>query len=893
MPLSASHPLLSLRVSLYVFAALTAASLCWSARAADDAEENIEQHGEWVCEAGADGGWHCGQRPLSGPTYERPVRAAPPSAIAAAAARPKDEPRVGEVRDLDWVSQEQLTAEQRRAVTPGCCGAYVEPVREYPEANLKPDVAPLRATATTSSTEGNIATFTGDVQVAQGYRQVRSDKATVDQDTHLVTLEGNVQFREPGLLLMGDNATANMETKDVQVNDATYVLHPSRARGTAASIHRQPDNIIYVDNAAYTTCEPGNNTWKLLSSNVRIDQANGMATAKNVRVAIRDVPVLYTPWLRFPIDDRRVTGLLFPEFQVSNGNGFDYAQPIYLNLAPNYDATVTPRYIQERGVMLGLEMRHLSTQTHTTVAGSYLPSDDGGDNKNDISDPVTGSPPRQGDNRWLAAVEHGGAFAPGWATRVDYTKVSDVDYFRDLGNSSLDVTSKTFLPQMVGVSYGGLPHWRFNLKGQEYQTLLEDAIEQYQQLPRADANGRYRFGGPDIILDLRNQYTRFDHRDPAADNGVIGNRLRTDWGVTWDKQWLWGYFRPTLKAKHLSYSLDNPVALNGDDGPSATVPVAILDTGLYFERDTTWLKGFSQTLEPRLYYLHSDFEDQSDFPVFDSSELTFSYQQLFRDDRFAGSDRIGDSHQVTLGLTSRLLDDSGMERVRASAGQIHYLDDRYVSVNASLTKDFLDNLTDPGVIADPATRVTAEQLIENQSDIAAELALRLSPLWRFQSDVLFDDEESRLDKSNLSLRYRNPNRTLFNVSYRYTRNSTLFFTDTTQGQGSESQELKQGEISALLPLSATWSLVGRWNHDFSNNRELEVFGGFEYESCCWRTTVLARRWLDRQNSLLLPSDSDYNTGVFLQVQLKGLGGTGKQVESILRDGIYGYEPRKE
>ncbi|MGK2915846.1 MAG: LPS assembly protein LptD [Porticoccaceae bacterium] len=884
MPPSASRTAAKLSTAIRLFVVLSLGSITLQSTAADEAANT---HSEWVCQAGNDGGWACAQQSIPGPAPQRPVRATPARQLAATPPPPKDEPQVSAARGLDWVDQAALTPQQRETLEPGCCGAYVEPARNYPDAALNPNQAPMRASATTTEAEGNVATLTGDVQVSQGYRQVRGDKAVVDQNAHTAKLQGNVQFREPGLLLLGDNAIANIETKDVEVNDATYVFHQSRVRGTAKQVRRANDDIIYIDNATYTTCEPGNNTWRLAASSVKIDPATGMATARNVRVAVKGVPILYTPWLRFPVDNRRATGLLFPEIRVGSGNGVDYAQPIYLNLAPNYDATITPRYIQERGAMLAVEARHLSRQTETTVAGAYLASDNGGDNTNDTLDPVTGLRPREGDNRWLAAVDHKGVFDYIWSTRVDYTKVSDVDYFRDLGNSSLEVTSRTYLPQMAGISYGGLPNWQLYLRSQEYQTLLDGAIDQYQQLPRLDANGLYRFDNLDLILTLRNHYTRFDHRDPTAVNGVIGDRLRTDWGLTWDKQWQWGYFRPTLKAKHLSYSLDNPVTPGGDDGPSATVPVAIIDTGLYFERNTSWLKGFSQTLEPRLYYLNSDFKEQSEFPVFDTSELTFSYQQLFRDDRFAGGDRIGDGDQVTIGLTSRLLDDDGVERLRGSIGQIRYLDDRFVSVDPTLTKNFLENLTDPGLITNQLTRIRAEELLRNQSSVAAELAMRLSDLWRFQSDVLFDDAESRLDKSNLSLHYQHPDRTRFNVSYRYTRNSPLFFTNAPL-----SQDLKQGDISAFYPLSATWSLVGRWNHDFTNGRELEVFGGFEYESCCWRTTLLARRWLDRQNNLLLPQDSNYNTGVFLQIQLKGLGGIGNQVSGILHDGIYGYEPRE-
>lgn len=836
---------------------------------------------QWNCTPGTGGGWVCEPRVAPATKdYERPkwpakARRGEPAAERMAKAQV--------VRPLDWVPLEELDSEQRKQVQPGCCGAYIEPPRRLPEANLLPENAPLRASADTTQAEGPVATLSGDVQLAKGKRQVRSDRAQINRDTNQIVLEGNIQFREPGVLLLSDRAQLDTQTQEAALDNTTFVLHQQRARGTAQAFRRDEQGVIYIDNGTYTTCEPASNAWQLRAGQVRIDANGRFATARHARIEVKDVPVLYTPWIRFPVDDSRATGLLFPRLAFGDENGIDYAQPIYLNLAPNYDATLTPRYIQERGAMLEGEFRHLSRFDDTLVSGAWLGDDAGGNDSDENPDPLSGKRRFEGEDRWLVGAAHRGGQGRAWNTQVDYTKVSDVDYFQDLGVSTLESNAQAHLLQLFAAGYA-LPHWNLNVARVEYQTIAEDLERQYQQLPRIDLDGDYRFDDLDLLLALNHQYTRFDHDD---DRRITGDRLRTDYGLSWDRRWIWGFARPGMKIKHISYQLDDPVLPAGDDNPSVAVPVADLDAGLYFERDTTrLLRGFTQTLEPRLYYLNAQFEDQTDLPDFDTSDLTFSYQQLFRDDRFSGGDRIGDAHQLTIGVTSRLLDPRGVERVRGSFGRIQYFDDRYVSLEPTFTKDFLKSLSSPQDLADRTKRETARSLLSDESPFAGEFAARLNPYWRLQSDLLYSEQDDKVDKGSLSLRYAR-DRALFNAAYRFTRESprlvdTLLI-DT---------DIEQTDLSAYLPVSPQWALVGRWNHDLTNSRELEVLAGFEYDSCCWRLSLLARHWLDRQDELLIPEEElEYDQGIFLQVQLKGLAGSGKQVDNILLDSIYGYESR--
>ncbi|MGB5148137.1 MAG: LPS assembly protein LptD [Porticoccaceae bacterium] len=836
---------------------------------------------QWSCSAGPTGGWVCAPRSVPGPVYERPPRRTA-TAAAAAKAEPVAPDAVTAADSLDWVPLERLSPEQLKNARPGCCGAYIEPGNTSPDAALSPADAPLRATADTTDAQGETATLNGNVQITQGSRQMRSDRATIDRGTNQAVFENHIQFRDAGLLLLGDRAQIDTKTQALSVDNATFAFHANSSRGTATHFHRDDEGVIYINDATYTTCEPASNSWLLRTGSVRVGADRHFATARNARVEIKDIPLLYTPWIRFPLDDDRATGLLFPQLAMSNRNGFDYAQPIYLNLAPNYDATITPRFLQSRGEMLEAEFRHLSLFDNTTIAGAFLPNDSSNDAGSSLHmDPSTGKNSLNGKDRWLVNVTNSGGAGHAWYTLVDYTKVSDIDYFRDLGNSTLDVNSQPHLLQEIAAGYQ-FANWALNVANIEYQTIASNLASQYKELPRVNLDGAYRFDN-NLELNLGNEYIVFDNSDNRM---VTGERLRTNYGAAWDERWAWGYFRPEAKLKHIGYTLDRPTLPGANDNPSTTVPVADLDTGLYFERSSNLFKGFTQTLEPRIYYLNSKFKDQTDNPDFDTTDLTFSYQQLFRDDRFSGGDRIGDANQVTLGLTTRLVDDRGIERLRGSIGRIQYLEDRYVSLNPTFTKSFLDNLGNLQTLTDVTQRDVARQLLSNDSPYAGEFFARLSNHWRFQSDIAYDDQASQIDKGNASLRYRD-NQTLINLAYRFTRKQPQLVNNTIV-----QTDINQSDVSTYYPVSPQWTLIGRWSHDFTYSRELEVMGGLEYGSCCWKLALLARRWLNRDNTVLLPDDLSYSQGIFLQIQLIGLAGTGQQVDNILKDSIYGYEPGK-
>ena len=808
----------------------------------------------WNCKAGPDNKWLCTEQQIITSKISRPPRANPAKLPVS------DEPRVAAVRNLDWLEEEQMTAEQRLTIQSNCCGAYIEPPRSYPDANLDPEEASLQVNAnSTEALENNVALLEGDVQISQGYRQIRSNSARIDQAGRTVNLQDNVQFREPGMLLLGSSAEIDIDSKEVKIENATYVLHDASVRGSAKTLTRTKDGVITISDATYSTCEPGDSTWQMTTSEIAIDQEDGFATVKNAQLRVKDVPVFYMPWIKFPISDKRSSGLLFPTIHSSSSNGLDYAQPIYWNLAPNYDATITPRLVQERGIGVEVELRHLTATTETIATTAFLGSDKGGRDDEDIN-PDTGLPEYRDQDRYLLGVSHNGGFGTNWSTLIDINRVSDNDYFNDLGNLNQESSSIINLRQVAGAGYR-TENWHYQVEALDHQIIVSGLEEQYSVLPKISANGYYRFNN-NLVVELNHESAHFDHDNQDF---VTGNRHRIDYGLSWDKRWSWGYFRPQLRLKHLAYNIDS---INGEPGnPSLTVPVSLLDTSLFFERPASFFDGYTQTLEPRLYYVKSDYRNQSRLPDFDTREFTPSYDLLFRDERFNGGDRISDEDRLTIALTTRYIDSkTGQERFSASIAQaIHYAD-RRVTLSSNPSAEELGDLS------------------RGQSPLALKLSGRVTNSWRFTSDIIYDSHDNELAKSSVALRYNDRQNRLLNLAYRSTPREPRLF-DGMQLR----QDIKQADISGFLPVRGNFNLVARWNHDFTHSRMLDVFAGFEYNSCCWRASLVVRRSLNRKDEILVPEEElNLVNGIFFQIQFKGLAGSNGRVDSMLKHGIYGY-----
>lgn len=881
---------------------------------------------QFDCQPGPGGGWNCA---TTTPSHALPPRPVESAGVASSASRtPEGErpdtsaklvteskgralaSRSQDYSHLDWVPREKLTAAQLAETGPYCTGTYVEPNRpgKFDDTPMSEAPTYVSAKATRYEQEQEIATLAGDVVLRQGSIQVEADEASLHQLENRGELTGNVRFRDRDALLVGDRAEIFLDSGEAKVENAEYVVHSGKVRGSAQYAKREETAIIRLKDGTYTSCEPGENSWHLKGNNVTLNPATGFGSATNVTLRVKDVPVFYTPYIYFPIDDRRQSGFLAPSIGSSSDTGLSLQTPYYFNLAPNFDATLYPHLMTDRGLLMGGEFRYLTRSSEGQIGAAYL--DDSNDDRKLQSE--------YEDQRWMYSWQNRSGLDSRLLAEVDYTDLSDPYYFQDL-HTNLGISQPDFLDQRGTLSWRGDTFTaRLNVHAYEATRVVDTTP--YERLPQLTLDGKLPFQPGGLNFAYKTEFVSFQ-RDlrsgnfikkdgaptPWYDNYVSGlnraegERIHLEPGVSLPLDWSWGFVKPSIKYAYTQYDLDldgkglrdlNRQNMQFEDSPDRGVPILSVDSGLYFDRDTQWFgKDYRQTLEPRLFYLYVPKEDQTDIPIFDTSETSFSYSSLWRENRFSGNDRIGDANQLSLGVTNRWIESSGFERQRLSIGQAFYFADRKVQM--------------PGI--DYRTRKTEQSSV---SPYALEYMYRYNRDWNFTSTFNWDPDASRTRSGSAMWHYQpadNPNK-IVNIGYRY-RNDTMRYDQAsgtwtyggdfgTPGQPNyikDYYKINQHDFSFIWPVVPQWSVIGRWQHDYSRSRTLEAFGGFEYDSCCWKLRLINRYWIDYDETSLNPDRNDEpDRGIFLQIVLKGLGGVvGSATETFLEQGIQGYRERED
>lgn len=822
------------------------------------ADTELHPHQQWVCQPDKAGAWQCQQQSATPGAYPqapapRIIKAQRKATAAEAGANTLSSSHP--FKQWDWVPKDQL-ADPGQCAT-GCDGAYQAPSPDWPESGQDPEQSPLRASAASSAMVGSEVSMAGNIVLSQGYRRLKADQASMDRNSHELEIDGNVEIREPDLLLRAQSANVNTNTGLGHFNNASFLQHSNGSRGQAKLITRNSADTLELEQGSITQCTPDDEVWSIQAGEIHIDNAEGWGSAKHARLNIRQVPVLYLPYMTFPIDDRRKSGFLAPTFARGDDNGIEINTPYYFNLAPNYDATLAPHYIAERGTMVELELRQLSRFGQWTLAGAQL-NDEKYRRPNPLL-PVDDSIPIR-ENRWLGSVDQQGRIF-GINTAIDYAKVSDRDYFRDLSTDSLDIKRALHLNQQLELGYRN-DAWQADVTVQQFQTIDDQLDQQYQLMPRVSLE-RHQSGAnfhPEWFFQA--EFTDFQH-DQAIDQGgtfVTGQRAYAEAGASYPMRWAGGFIIPSAKVRNINYDLDafNP---GDDDSPSATAPLATLDMGLQFERSTSiGGKALIQTLEPRLYYFYSDYEQQGSHPDFDTRELNFSYSQLFRDTRFSGNDRLDDANQASVGISSRFIDDSnGREILTLSLGQIFYFEDRQVQLNGIGGVDSRSN-----------------------SMIASSIQYQpYDQLW-LTNEMLWDSRRDKLQEGGLGFHYQSDRNSLYNLGYRYRR-------EGANNIGTGLRDLSQADASMVLPIDKHWSLFARYRYDIEENRSLDDLFGFQYEDCCWMLRLLYQQGLENEYELAGDTVVERDYAFILEFQLKGLGSLGSKARGILENNILGYE----
>lgn len=638
--------------------------------------------------------------------------------------------------------------------------------------------------------------FNGNVTLRRGDQFMGADQLTYDKGREHYVAEGSIRYQGGGLRMTADRAEGD-QAKDLHtIHDLDYQLLSQRGNGGADSVILN-GNIGSLRGATYSTCPPESRHWEVRAHRIDVDTEEGMAVARGATLRVGRVPVLYLPWFKFPTDERRRTGLLFPSISNSSRNGFDFRQPIYLNLAPNYDATLSPRLMTNRGVQLGAQFRYLVEGGAGTVEGNWMPNDDLRDR-----------------DRGLFHYDAFQNLSKYWQARANVNWISDTRYFEDFSGSIEGLSQYTAFSE-IGV-YGRGRGWDAGITADHSQladfTLTENILP-YNRTPRAYVHWE-RSLGLRFVGGIDAEAVRFQH--PVYD---AGSRMDV-------KPWLslplegnsW-FLRPTAAFRHTSYQLDEGLATSLGNGrsPSRSQPIFSLDSGVYFDRDTR-VKGkdYLQTIEPRLFYLRVPYTNQDDMPLFDTQPLTFGWGQLFRDNRYSGADRQADANQLTVAVSTRMIRQSdGRERFSASLGQIRYFDESRVRI--------------PG---EPITE-------KGRSAWVADANYAPTDRWTFGASYQWDPKANKTDLASVRARYLLPEDGVFNLGYRYRRGV-----------------LEQADISFLYPINPSWSVVGRYYYSMFDNKALETVAGFQWDSCCVAVRLVGRRYVhnragDLSNALML------------------------------------------
>lgn len=763
---------------------------------------------------------------------------------------------------LDWLPRHkfsQVNDPKLEQVPQFCKGTFYDraPSKQQQETGLV-----VAEAQNADHRPGQTSTLSGNVQVSQDNRRFQSDQIIFDHRSNRATIPGAAVFRERGLLILGQNAIIDMLQNKVSIEDAEYVMHNSHIHGSAKKLEKD-QHITLIDHGLYTACPPDErHVWQLKSQKMKLNHATGWGQAKHVRLEILNVPLFYIPYFKFPIDDRRQSGFLYPNIGTAERGGLDFTLPYYFNLAPNYDLTYSPRIINRRGTLHQGEFRYLNGFGEGQLAFAQL-NDDKKVEKNK-AEAAGASAVDIPNNRKTAALKHEGQYGERWVSRIDALYASDEEYFQDFG-ADFSVSNRSHLNRLAELTYSG-ETWDFSTKLQGFQTIDDDIAETsrpYFQLPLIQLNAQHPIKDW-LQLSLESEYVYFDRDvDDSSTNtsaNTTGQRLRINPALSMPLQNLWGFVIPSIKLKHSQYQLKDHNHPNAS--PSITVPVFSLDSGIYLERDLKWRNNnYLQTLDPRIYLLSAAEKPQDELPNFDTSELTHSYNQLFRDGRFSGGDRIGDHKQISLGIGSSIFEaDSGQEQFQFLVGQSFYLEDRQVT----LINDHSNS---------------------EQSPISGEMRVNLNEQWKLRSSFSWDADRNIRQENSIAATYLPGNGKLLHMEVRSREREE-------QDNALQASKTQQSKLSFAWPLKTQWSLFGHWyfnldeQDELRGNTTLESFLGIEYENCCLQARLLNHRFLRQIEDQLQPRRQ-----LMLQLQLKGLGNLDDKVSAIIARTIPDYNER--
>lgn len=747
----------------------------------------------------------------------------------------------------------------------------------YNRPLVQGDTNQLPVTINADHAKGNYpddAVFTGNVDIQQGNGRLQADEVLLHQKqaegqpepVRTVDALGNVHYDDNQVILKGPKAWANLNTKDTNVWEGDYQMVGRQGRGKADLMKQRGENrYTILENGSFTSCLPGSDTWSVVGSEVIHDREEQVAEIWNARFKLGPVPVFYSPYLQLPVGDKRRSGFLIPNAQYSKTNYFEFSLPYYWNIAPNFDATITPHYMHKRGnVQWQNEFRYLTQAGMGLMEFDYLPSDNVYQDEH---------PEMSDKHRWLYYWKHAGVLDQVWRFNVDYTKVSDTSYFNDF-NSKYGSSTDGYARQFFSVGYA-VENFDATLSALQFQVFDASRGSAYRAEPQLDVNFYQNDVGP---FDTR-LYAQAVHFTNVNENLPEATRLHLEPTISLPVSNDWGSLNAEAKLLATHYQQDNldryrayrggnnEAANNLEDSVNRVLPQFKLDGKVVFERDAGLIgDGFTQTLEPRAQYLYVPYRDQSSINNYDSSLLQSDYSGLFRDRTYGGLDRIASANQVTTGVTSRIYDDASVERFNVSVGQIYY---------------FTQSRTGDDDINWEKNKDTGSMVW------AGDTYWRISDRWGLRGGVQYDARLANVATGNGVIEYRRDDDRVLQLNYRY---ASPEYIQATLPSYSTAEQYKDGinqvGMTASWPIVDRWSVVGAYYYDTNANEAADQMLGVQYNSCCYAIRVGYERKLNGWDT----DKSKYDEVIGFNIELRGLSSNyGLGTQQMLRSNILPYQ----
>ena len=661
------------------------------------------------------------------------------------------------------------------------------------------------------------------IKVTSGLSTITAEEASYDETAGVLQIPKSVVFENPDLIIFGESAKLLTKEKTAIIDGADYQILSIPARGTANQIRVENGENIELDEVTYTTCTSVDNSWELSAKKILINNQSGEGEARNLVLRFKDIPIIYLPYLSFPTTDQRKTGLLPPNLGLSSKRGLEISLPYYWNLSPNIDLTTTPTLMAKRGVQLSTELRFLTAIQGGITQIDYLPNDD-----------------KYKKDRTYISHRQTINLPSNWRMKLNGEYASDNSYFEDL-TGTMSSTSRTHLLREIQLEHFS-ENWIMEIGMDHYQMIDDSIIDEekpYRRLPYFNFSGMWGNKALGLNYALNSEVVFFDKPET-----ISGSRLHVMPEVSAPLNFNGIKITPSVAMDFTKYNLDNSnqnYLSNNTTSPERAVPIYSLDLTGVFKK--TWKNGgYLQTLEPRILGVYIPYRNQDDFPIFDTIVPDMNLIQMFRKNRYVGQDRLGDTSQITYGITTKVFAaNKAMPLFNFTLGQIRYFKDRKVALPAET------------------------KLTEDSSGYMAMMNMTLNKNWSMKLGHMWNTYSNKSMKTTARFQYKSEQSEIFNLTYRYRRNM-----------------LKQMDVSFSWPVRDQWNVVGRYNYSILDRRVLEHFVGLEYESCCWGIRLITRKHLAYRNG-------ETDSSVSLEFIFKGLTNLGDPVESLLGRGILGYD----